>query len=98
MQLRVNGQVRQDSNTNRMIVSIPELVAYHSPQTYSAGDLVTTGTVSGVAGFRPDAHDYYLRPGDVVEAEIEGVGILRTPIVSWQEAYGAPAPPKVEWA
>jgi 2-keto-4-pentenoate hydratase/2-oxohepta-3-ene-1,7-dioic acid hydratase in catechol pathway len=98
MELRVNGDVRQSSNTSRMIVSIPELVAYHSPQGYSAGDLITTGTVSGVAGFRPDAHDYYLRPGDVIEAEIEGVGLLRTPIITWKEAYGEPAPPKVEWA
>lgn len=98
MQLRVNGEVRQDSNTSKMIVSIPELVAYHSPQTYSAGDLITTGTVSGVAGFRPDAQDYYLRPGDVVEAEIEGVGVLRTPIISWKEAYGEPAPAKAGWA
>lgn len=98
MELRVNGDVRQSSNTSRMIVSIPELVAYHSPQTYSAGDLVTTGTVSGVAGFRPDAQDYYLRPGDVVEAEIEGVGLLRNTIISWKEAYGEPAPPKVDWS
>ncbi|MFE7272591.1 fumarylacetoacetate hydrolase family protein [Streptomyces sp. NPDC057623] len=97
MELRVNGEVRQSSNTSRMIVSIPELVAYHSPQGYSAGDLITTGTVSGVAGFRPDAEDYYLRPGDVVEAEIEGVGMLRSPIVSWKDAYGQPAPPKVTW-
>ena len=98
MQLRVNGDVRQDSNTSRMIVSIPELVAYHSPQGYSAGDLITTGTVSGVAGFRPDAENYYLHPGDVVEAEIEGVGLLRTPIVSWKEGHGEPAPPRVDWA
>ncbi len=97
MELRVNGQVRQSSNTSRMIVSIPELVAYHSPQGYSAGDLLTTGTISGVAGFRPDAHDYYLRPGDVVEAEIERLGILRNRIISWKEAYGVPAPPKVVW-
>ncbi|MFE7277824.1 fumarylacetoacetate hydrolase family protein [Streptomyces sp. NPDC057623] len=97
MELRVNGDVRQSSNTSRMIVSIPELVAYHSPQGYSAGDLITTGTVSGVAGFRPDAEDYYLRPGDVVEAEIEGVGTLRSPIVSWKDAYGQPAPPRVTW-
>jgi 2-keto-4-pentenoate hydratase/2-oxohepta-3-ene-1,7-dioic acid hydratase in catechol pathway len=98
MELRVNGEVRQSSNTSRMIVSIPELVAYHSPQGYSAGDLITTGTVSGVAGFRPDAQDYYLRPGDVVEAEIEGVGLLRSPIISWKDAYGEPAPAKVDWS
>jgi 2-keto-4-pentenoate hydratase/2-oxohepta-3-ene-1,7-dioic acid hydratase in catechol pathway len=97
MELRVNGEIRQSSNTERMIVSIPELVAYHSPQTYSAGDLITTGTVSGVAGFRPDAEDYYLRPGDVIEAEIERVGLLRNEVISWEKAYGEPAPPKVEW-
>ena len=37
------------------------------------------------------------KPGDVVEAEIEKVGILRNPIVSWQHAHGVPAPAKVEW-
>ncbi|WP_158891652.1 fumarylacetoacetate hydrolase family protein [Amycolatopsis anabasis] len=95
MELRVNGDVRQSSNTNRMIVSIPELVAYHSPQGYSAGDLITTGSIPGVAAFRPNPHDFYLRPGDIVEAEIEGVGLLRTPIVSWQDFYGQPAPPTV---
>lgn len=94
MELRVNGDVRQSSSTSRMIVSIPELLAYHSPQGYSAGDLITTGTVPGVAAFRPNPHDYYLRPGDVVEAEIDGVGLLRTPVISWQDAYGRPAPPR----
>jgi 2-keto-4-pentenoate hydratase/2-oxohepta-3-ene-1,7-dioic acid hydratase in catechol pathway len=97
MELRVNGAVRQSSNTSRMIVSIPELVAYHSPQGYSAGDLLTTGTVAGVAGFSPDAASLYLRPGDVVEAEIERLGVLRTPIVTWQEGHGTPPPPKVRW-
>jgi 2-keto-4-pentenoate hydratase/2-oxohepta-3-ene-1,7-dioic acid hydratase in catechol pathway len=72
-------------------------VAYHSPQTYSAGDIVTTGTVSGVAAVQPDPFDFYLRPGDVVEAEIDGVGTLRNPVVSWQDAYGEPAPEKVDW-
>jgi 2-keto-4-pentenoate hydratase/2-oxohepta-3-ene-1,7-dioic acid hydratase in catechol pathway len=91
MELRVNGAVRQRSSTSHMIVGIPELVAYHSPQGYSAGDLITTGTVPGVAAFRPNPQDYYLRPGDVVEAEIERVGLLRTPVISWQEAYGRPA-------
>jgi 2-keto-4-pentenoate hydratase/2-oxohepta-3-ene-1,7-dioic acid hydratase in catechol pathway len=97
MELRVNGQIRQSSNTSNMIVSIPELVAYHSPQGYSAGDLITTGTVQGVAGFSPDAASLYLRPGDVVEAEIERVGLLRSPIISWEQAYGAPPPPRVQW-
>jgi 2-keto-4-pentenoate hydratase/2-oxohepta-3-ene-1,7-dioic acid hydratase in catechol pathway len=97
MELRVNGDVRQKSNTGRMSVSIPHLIAYHSPQTYSAGDLITTGTVAGVAASTEDPFANYLKPGDVVEAEIEGIGVLRNSIVSWQEAYGEPAPPRVSW-
>jgi len=91
MELRVNGAVRQSSSTSHLTIGIPELVAYHSPQGYSAGDLITTGTIPGVAAFRPNPQDFYLRPGDVVEAEIERVGLLRTPVISWQEAYGSPA-------
>ncbi|NKZ02244.1 fumarylacetoacetate hydrolase family protein [Actinomadura latina] len=97
MELRVNGETRQTGHTKQMRVSIPHLVAYHSPQVYSAGDILTTGTVSGVAAVQPDPFDFYLRPGDVVEAEIEGVGTLRNPVVSWQDAYGEPAPDKVDW-
>lgn len=87
MELRVNGQVRQKSNTSRMSVSIPQLVAYHSPQTYSAGDLVTTGTIAGVAASTDDPFANYLRPGDIVEAEIENLGILRNRVVAWEDAH-----------
>lgn len=97
MELRVNGDVRQKSSTSRMSVSIPQLVAYHSPQTYSAGDIITTGTIAGVAASTGDPFANYLRPGDVVEAEIEGLGVLRNRVVSWQEAYGTPAPPARQW-
>ena len=97
MQLRVNGDVRQTGNTKQMRVSIPHLVAYHSPQTYSAGDILTTGTISGVAAVQPNPFDFYLRPGDVVEAEIDGVGTLRNKIVSWQDGHGSPAPERVTW-
>ncbi|GGQ24931.1 2-keto-4-pentenoate hydratase/2-oxohepta-3-ene-1,7-dioic acid hydratase in catechol pathway [Actinomadura coerulea] len=97
MELRVNGDVRQTGHTKQMRVSIPHLVAYHSPQIFSAGDIITTGTVSGVAAVQPNPFDFYLRPGDVVEAEIEGVGTLRNPVVSWQDAHGEPAPEKVDW-
>src|SRR6266566_4107508 len=65
MELRVNGDVRQKSNTSRMSVSIPQLVAYHSPQVYSAGDLITTGTIAGVAASTDDPFANYLKPGDV---------------------------------
>jgi 2-keto-4-pentenoate hydratase/2-oxohepta-3-ene-1,7-dioic acid hydratase in catechol pathway len=94
MELRVNGEVRQSSNTSRMDVTIAELIAYHSPQGYTAGDIITTGTVAGVAGFSPNAASLYLRPGDVVEAEIEKLGVLRTPIISWKEGHGESAPPR----
>jgi 2-keto-4-pentenoate hydratase/2-oxohepta-3-ene-1,7-dioic acid hydratase in catechol pathway len=95
MELRVNGDVRQRGNTAQMRVSIPHLISYHSPQGYTAGDLLTTGTVSGVAAIQKNPFDFYLQPGDVVEAEVKGLGTLRNPIVSWEDAYGEPAPEKV---
>ena len=52
---------------------------------------------SGVAGFSEDAASLYLKPGDVIEAEIERIGILRNPVISWQDAHGQPAPPRVRW-
>ena len=97
MELRVNGQVRQKSNTSRMSVSIPQLVAYHSPQIYSPGDLISTGTIAGVAASTDDPFANYLKPGDVVEAQIEKLGILRSPIVSWMDAYGKNPPPADIW-
>ena len=92
MELRVNGDTRQKGNTSQMVLSMPQLVAYHSPQGYSAGDILTTGTISGVAAVQPNPFDYYLRPGDVVEAEIEHIGVLRNLIVSWAEGHGTAAP------
>jgi 2-keto-4-pentenoate hydratase/2-oxohepta-3-ene-1,7-dioic acid hydratase in catechol pathway len=97
MELRVNGQIRQKSNTSRMSVSIPQLIAFHSPQVYSAGDLITTGTIAGVAASTDDPFANYLKPGDVVEAEIEHLGVLRNPVVSWRDAYGSDAPPADSW-
>jgi 2-keto-4-pentenoate hydratase/2-oxohepta-3-ene-1,7-dioic acid hydratase in catechol pathway len=97
MELRVNGEARQVSSTRNMSPTIPEILAHYSPLGYSAGDVVSTGTVSGVAGFSEDAASLYLRPGDVVEAEIERIGVLRNPVVSWQEAHGEPAPTRVRW-
>ena len=95
MELRVNGDVRQESHSGNMSVTIPEILAHYSALGYSAGDVVSTGTVSGVAGFSEDAASLYLKPGDVIEAEIEKIGVLRNPVVSWQDAHGEPAPPRV---
>jgi 2-keto-4-pentenoate hydratase/2-oxohepta-3-ene-1,7-dioic acid hydratase in catechol pathway len=87
MELRVNGEVRQTSHSGRMSVTIPEIIAHYSPLGYSAGDVLSTGTVSGVAGFSEDAASLYLKPGDVMEAEIERIGVLRNPVVAWAEAH-----------
>src|ERR1700753_962914 len=87
MELRVNGELRQRSHTSRMSVTIPEIISHYSAMGYSTGDIISTGTVSGVAGFSDDAASLYLRPGDVVEAEIERVGVLRNPIISWGEGH-----------
>jgi 2-keto-4-pentenoate hydratase/2-oxohepta-3-ene-1,7-dioic acid hydratase in catechol pathway len=97
MKLRVNGESRQESHSGNMSVTIPEILAHYSALGYSAGDVVSTGTVSGVAGFSEDAASLYLKPGDVIEAEIEKIGVLRNPVVSWQDAHGEPAPPRLQW-
>jgi 2-keto-4-pentenoate hydratase/2-oxohepta-3-ene-1,7-dioic acid hydratase in catechol pathway len=89
MELRVNGEARQVSHTSRMSVTVPEVISHYSPMGYSAGDIVSTGTVAGVAGFSDDAASLYLRPGDVVEAEIEKIGVLRNPGMAWAERYGS---------
>jgi 2-keto-4-pentenoate hydratase/2-oxohepta-3-ene-1,7-dioic acid hydratase in catechol pathway len=97
MELRVNGESRQVSHSSNMSVSIPEILSHYSPLGYSAGDVVSTGTVSGVAGFSDDPASLYLKPGDVMEAEIERIGVLRNPVVGWEEAHGEPPPERVRW-
>jgi 2-keto-4-pentenoate hydratase/2-oxohepta-3-ene-1,7-dioic acid hydratase in catechol pathway len=87
MELRVNGKVRQQSHSSKMSVTVPEIIAHYSPMGYSAGDVLSTGTVSGVAAFSGDPKSLYLKPGDVVECEIEKIGVLRNPVVSYKEKY-----------
>src|SRR5689334_4529087 len=88
MELRVNGESRQRSHSGKMSVKIPEILSHYSPMGYSAGDVVSTGTVSGVAAFSGDPKAWYLKAGDVMECEIEKIGILRNRVISWEEAYG----------
>lgn len=97
MQLRVNGEVRQKSVSGNMSQTIPQILAHYSPLGFSAGDILSLGTVAGVAGFREDAHNWYLQPGDIIECEIEGIGVLRNPVISWEQAHGVPAPPLKRW-
>ena len=92
MELRVNGESRQRSHTSKMSVKIPEILAHYSAMGYSAGDVVSTGTVSGVAAFSGDPKAWYLKPGDVMECEIEKIGVLRNPVISWEEAHGTKPP------
>ena len=79
--LRINGETRQDSNTAMMIFDIPTIVEQLSlGLTLEVGDLIMTGTPSGNAlMMTPPA---WLRPGDVIESEIAGIGILRNTIVA----------------
>jgi 2-keto-4-pentenoate hydratase/2-oxohepta-3-ene-1,7-dioic acid hydratase in catechol pathway len=90
MELRVNGESRQVSHTSRMSVTIPEIISHYSPMGYSPGDIISTGTVSGVAGFSDDPMSLYLKPGDEVECQIENVGVLRNRVVAWADVH-APA-------
>ncbi len=88
---RVNGEVRQDDTTDRMIFPIPALVAYISTFcTLEAADLIVTGTPMG-AGVRFDP-PRYLQAGDEVEVEISGIGTLANPVVDEAAEPVAPAP------
>ncbi len=76
---RVNGELRQDDRTSRMIFSFARIIAYVSAfTTLEPGDTILTGTPTG-AGARFDP-PRWLVPGDVVEVEAEGIGILRNPV------------------
>ncbi|MFZ0735513.1 MAG: fumarylacetoacetate hydrolase family protein [Candidatus Acidiferrales bacterium] len=91
MELRVNGKMRQQSHSKKMSVKIPEIISHYSAMGYSAGDVLSTGTVSGVAAFSDDPKSLFLKPGDVIECEIEKIGVLRNPVISWEQAYGKKA-------
>jgi 2-keto-4-pentenoate hydratase/2-oxohepta-3-ene-1,7-dioic acid hydratase in catechol pathway len=78
---RINGEVLQDGNTNDLIFSVPFLVSYVSGVfTLEPGDLILTGTPPGVGWARDPK--VKLNPGDTVEVEVEGVGILSNPVVA----------------
>lgn len=75
---KVNGKVRQDSNTKNMIFSIGKLISYISHYlTLEPGDVISTGTPEGVILGMRDKENNWLRPGDVVEVSIEGLGTLK---------------------
>ena len=81
LQLRVNGQRRQFDNTSSMIHCCAAVIAYWSRLGLEPGDVVTTGTPGGSAGFGRRFPERLLRDGDLVEAEIEGIGVLRNRVL-----------------
>ena len=78
---RVNGTTLQNSNTSRMIFGVAALIEFISASiTLEPGDIIATGTPEGVGVFRTPP--IFLKPGDIVEIEIEKLGLLRNPVVA----------------
>lgn len=81
IQLRVNGELRQDSNTSDLIFKIPELIEFISQDlTLLPGDIISTGTPSGVGFARHPP--VFLKGGDVVEILIDRIGVLRNRVAA----------------
>lgn len=77
----VNGERRQHENTANMIFPIATIIAHYSRMTLEPGDIFTTGNPAGSAMGRKPPEAYWLKPGDIVEVEAEGIGRLRNAIV-----------------
>ncbi len=83
MRLSVNGVVRQEASTGDMIFTVAETIAFCSRfMTLEPGDIILTGTPSGVGA----TTETYLQPGDRMEAWIEGLGTLVTPVIAAEAA------------
>ncbi|GAB6087992.1 fumarylacetoacetate hydrolase family protein [Alkaliphilus crotonatoxidans] len=79
---KINGEIRQQGNTSDFIFDIPTIIEDLSRgMTLKPGDIIATGTPSGVGmGFNPPR---FMKPGDVVECEIEGIGTLKNTVAAW---------------
>lgn len=74
VQSRLNGEVRQSARTSQLIFSVPFLIAFISRvMTLEPGDVIITGTPAGVGP---------MKPGDTIEVEVEGIGVLRNPVAA----------------
>ena len=82
--LSLNGKMMQDSNTDDLIFNIPQLISYSSQfMTLLPGDVISTGTPAGVGlGFSPNI---YLKPGDVIELGIDGLGSSKQTAIAYQK-------------
>lgn len=89
--LKVNGQTKQDSNTKHMIFKVPFLISdLSSGITLEPGDIIATGTPDGVGAGRTPQE--WLWPGDVIEACVEGIGVLRNHVVAIGEMTSGDQP------
>ena len=80
IRLRVNGITKQDSNTGMMIYSVRQIIAILSRGlTLEPGDIIATGTPSGVGFARKPPE--FLKAGDIMETEIEGIGTMRNTVI-----------------
>jgi len=94
IKLILNGETMQDSNTDQLIFGVPELIEFISQTiTLEPGDVIATGTPSGVGFARKPP--VFLRPGDMMEVEIERVGKLGNPVVAAEEGVAKVASVKV---
>jgi 2-keto-4-pentenoate hydratase/2-oxohepta-3-ene-1,7-dioic acid hydratase in catechol pathway len=81
LETRLNGQVVQHTTTDLMITSVPEQIAYISTMLpLLPGDVIVSGTPGGVGVKR--SPQLFMRPGDVAEVEIGGIGVLRNPVIA----------------
>jgi 2-keto-4-pentenoate hydratase/2-oxohepta-3-ene-1,7-dioic acid hydratase in catechol pathway len=81
LDLKVNGRTLQHETCGDMIFGFPELISFWSKTGLAAGDIIASGTPEGVALHRkPDPFEFYLKPGDIVHAAVEGIGVLETRI------------------
>jgi 2-keto-4-pentenoate hydratase/2-oxohepta-3-ene-1,7-dioic acid hydratase in catechol pathway len=77
----LNGTVMQDSNTSNMVFGVAEIISFVSQAiTLEAGDLIITGTPAGVGAFRDPP--VWLKPGDEITIEIDGIGTITNPVVA----------------
>jgi 2-keto-4-pentenoate hydratase/2-oxohepta-3-ene-1,7-dioic acid hydratase in catechol pathway len=79
MTARVNGELLSDGNIGTIHWSFPQMIAHVSmEETIYPGDILGSGTVGGGCAAE---HDHWLKPGNVVELEVEGIGVLRSQVI-----------------
>lgn len=84
VQTRVNGVTKQDGNTKDLIFSVGRIIEYITEtMTLLPGDVIATGTPTGVGAGRVPQE--WMHPGDIVEVEVEGIGVLTNPIIGRDE-------------